>query len=90
MDRTQVINFGAGPSALPESVLEDATKGLLNYNGTGIGITEISHRSKDFGALVTKLQSLIRTQLAVPETHAILFVQGGGTTQFASIVSTLR
>lgn len=90
MDRTQVINFGAGPSALPESVLEDATKGLLNYNGTGIGITEISHRSKDFGALVTKLQSLIRTQLAVPETHAILFVQGGGTTQFASIVLNLQ
>ena len=90
MDRSQVINFGAGPSALPDSVLEEANKGLLNFNNTGIGITEISHRSKDFGALVTKLESLIRTQLAVPETHSILFVQGGGTTQFASVVLNLQ
>ncbi|EJD05850.1 phosphoserine aminotransferase [Fomitiporia mediterranea MF3/22] len=86
MDRTQVINFGAGPSALPDSVLHEATEGLLNFQGTGIGITEISHRSKEFGAVVTRLEQLIRTQLDVPPTHHILFMQGGGTQQFSSIV----
>ena len=63
VERAQVINFGAGPSALPDSVLEEAAKSLLNFQGTGIGITEISHRSKEFGAVVTRLEQLIRKQL---------------------------
>ncbi|KAF9053548.1 phosphoserine aminotransferase [Hymenopellis radicata] len=79
-------NFGAGPSALPESVLEEAAKGLLDFDGTGIGIAEISHRSKEFTAFVKKLEHLIRTQLGVPPTHAILFTQGGGTGQFSAVV----
>ncbi|KAF8921430.1 pyridoxal phosphate-dependent transferase [Mucidula mucida] len=79
-------NFGAGPSALPESVLEEAAKGLLDFDGTGIGIAEISHRSKQFTAFVRKLEHLIRTQLGVPPTHAILFTQGGGTGQFSAVV----
>ncbi|KAI5124584.1 hypothetical protein M0805_003103 [Coniferiporia weirii] len=90
MERTQVINFGAGPSALPDSVLEEATKSLLNFEGTGIGITEISHRSKEFGAVVTQLERLIRTQLDVPSTHHILFMQGGGTQQFSSVVLNMQ
>jgi len=81
-----VINFGAGPSALPLPVLEEAAKGLLNFNGTGIGIAEISHRSKDFTSFLTNLESLIRTQLDVPPTHYILFTQGGGTGQFSAVV----
>ena len=90
MDRTQVINFGAGPSALPHDVLEEACKGLLNFENTGIGVTEISHRSKEFGAVVTRLEQLIRTQLEVPPTHHILFMQGGGTQQFScSILNML-
>ncbi|KAL5529212.1 hypothetical protein ACEPAG_5186 [Sanghuangporus baumii] len=86
MERTQVINFGAGPSALPDSVLEESAKALLNFQGTGIGITEISHRSKEFGAVVKRLEQLIRTQLDVPPTHHILFMQGGGTQQFSGVV----
>lgn len=89
MDRSQVINFGAGPSALPESVLEQATKCLLNFQGTGIGITEISHRSKEFSAVVTRLEQLIRTQLDVPSTHHIFFMQGGGTQQFSAVVMNM-
>ncbi|KAF8911171.1 pyridoxal phosphate-dependent transferase [Gymnopilus junonius] len=73
---SRVINFGAGPSALPDPVLEEAAKGLLNFNNTGIGIAEISHRSK----------MLIRDQLRVPPTHSILFLQGGGTAQFSAVV----
>lgn len=85
----RAINFGPGPSALPQSVLEQATQGLLNFEGTGIGIAEISHRSKEFGAFLSNLESLIRTQLDVPQTHRILFTQGGGTGQFSSVVMNM-
>ena len=61
MERSQVINFGAGPSALPQNVLEEAARGLLNYKGTGIGITEISHRGKEFQQLTNDLASQVRT-----------------------------
>ncbi|KAL1748061.1 pyridoxal phosphate-dependent transferase [Schizophyllum fasciatum] len=82
----RAINFGPGPSALPESVLEETAKGLLNFEGTGIGIAEISHRSKEFTAFVRNVESLIREQLHVPPTHQILFTQGGGCGQFSAVV----
>ncbi|KAJ7489831.1 pyridoxal phosphate-dependent transferase [Mycena galericulata] len=85
----RVINFGAGPSALPDSVLEEAAKGLLNFNGTGIGIAEISHRSKEFTAFLAEVENLIRITLQVPETHSILFTQGGGAAQFSAVVLNL-
>ena len=85
-DHARVINFGAGPSALPLSVLEEAQKGLVNFNGTGIGIAEISHRSKEFQAFLDEFEQNIRTQLDVPPTHRILFTQGGGTAQFSAVV----
>ena len=83
---SRVLNFGAGPSALPESVLEEAAKGLLNFENTGIGIAEISHRSKEFSAYLANVEDLIRKQLNVPTTHSILFLQGGGTAQFSAVV----
>jgi phosphoserine aminotransferase len=89
MERSRVINFGAGPSVLPQNVLEEAAQGLLNYNGTGIGITEISHRSKEFQQLTKDLASRVRTLLDVPPTHEILFTQGGGTGQFSAVVLNL-
>lgn len=89
MPETRAINFGAGPSALPESVLVEATRGLLNFAGTGIGIAEISHRSKEFAAFLAEVEALIREQLNVPSTHSILFTQGGGTAQFSAIVLNL-
>lgn len=85
----RVINFGAGPSALPDSVLEEATKGLLNFENTGIGIAEISHRSPEFTSYLTTVEALIRQQLGVPSTHSILFTQGGGTGQFSAVVLNL-
>src|ERR1700722_1964990 len=85
----RVINFGAGPSALPLSVLEEAAKGLVNFNGSGIGVAEISHRSKDFLDFLAEIEALIRTQLDVPLTHSILFTQGGGTGQFSAVVLNL-
>ena len=89
MERSQVINFGAGPSALPQNVLEEAARGLLNYHGTGIGITEISHRSKEFQQLTKDLASHVRILLEVPPTHEVLFTQGGGTGQFSAVVLNL-
>jgi len=89
MPYDRVINFGAGPSALPDSVLEEASKALLNFNGTGIGIAEISHRSKEFTGFLSTLEALIREQLEVPPTHSILFTQGGGTGQFSAVVLNL-
>ncbi|KAH9952010.1 phosphoserine aminotransferase [Amylocystis lapponica] len=86
---SRVTNFGAGPSALPVSVLEEAAKGLLNFQQTGMGIAEISHRSKEFQAFLTNIESLIRTQLDVPPTHRILFTQGGGSAQFSAVVLNL-
>ncbi|KAJ7685067.1 pyridoxal phosphate-dependent transferase [Mycena polygramma] len=89
MSESRVINFGAGPSALPESVLQEAATGLLNFNGTGMGIAEISHRSKEFIAVLGELEESIRTQLDVPQTHSILFTQGGGSGQFSAVVLNL-
>lgn len=89
MSESRVINFGAGPSALPLAVLEEAAKDLVNFDKTGIGIAEISHRSKEFTTIVNNLESLIREQLEVPPTHAILFNQGGGTAQFSAVVLNL-
>ena len=86
MAESRVINFGAGPSALPLSVLEEAATGLINFNNTGIGIAEVSHRSKEFGNYLSGVEQQIRTQLDVPNTHSILFLQGGGTGEFSAVV----
>lgn len=89
MAEGRVHNFGAGPSALPIDVLQEATKGLLNFQETGIGIAEISHRSKEFTAFLSETEDQIRTLLQVPPTHKILFTQGGGSGQFSSVVLNL-
>ena len=86
MPEHRVANFGPGPSALPESVLKEAAEGLLNWQQTGIGIAEVSHRSKEFGALLKCIEQHIRGQLSVPMTHSILFLQGGGTGEFSAVV----
>ncbi|KAF8216776.1 pyridoxal phosphate-dependent transferase [Mycena galopus ATCC 62051] len=88
-DSTRVINLSAGPCTLPESVLHEACQGLLNFNGTGIGIAEISHRTPEFVTYIKEVEDLIRTQLDVPQTHTILFAQGGGALQFSVVVLNL-
>jgi phosphoserine aminotransferase len=82
----RIANFGAGPSALPLEVLEEAAQGLINFENTGMGVAEISHRSKEFTAYLAGVEAQIRAQLAVPPTHSILFLQGGGTGQFSAVV----
>ncbi|KAH9450812.1 hypothetical protein MJO28_009734 [Puccinia striiformis f. sp. tritici] len=87
--RDRTINLGAGPCTLPTSILEVASQGLLDYEGTGMGLVELSHRSKDFQKLNTDTIDHLRTALAVPENFEILFMQGGGLTQFSSVVMNL-
>lgn len=85
MANNRVINMGAGPSCLPLNVLEEAQAGLLDYGQTGIGLTELSHRSKTFQDLNTQVQTDLSALLKIPENFKILFLQGGGLTQFATV-----
>ncbi len=75
-------NFGAGPSILPQEVFEQSAQACLDYNGIGLSILEISHRSKEFTAILDESMALIRELLAVPEDYSILFLQGGANMQF--------
>ena len=82
-------NFGAGPGILPESALKKSAEAILDFNGSGMGVMEISHRSKDFEAVLAKTKSLVKELLNVPDTHEVLFVQGGASTQFAMVPMNL-
>jgi phosphoserine aminotransferase len=83
MNRT--YNFNAGPSALPEEVLQIAQKELLNFNQTGMSVMELSHRSKEFENVHNEAQSLLKKLLAIPDHYEILFLQGGASLQFPMI-----
>ncbi|TXT04983.1 hypothetical protein VHUM_03803 [Vanrija humicola] len=87
--RDQIHNFAAGPSPLPQPVLEKAAQGLLNYDGTGIGVCELSHRGKEFKAIIEGAEANLRKLLEIPDNYAVLFSQGGGTTQFSSVFLNL-
>lgn len=81
----RVYNFAAGPSTLPIEVLEEAQRDFLDFAGTGMSVTEISHRDKAYMAIVSEAESLVRELLDVPQDYAVLFVQGGASTQFAAV-----
>ncbi|MGM9552076.1 MAG: 3-phosphoserine/phosphohydroxythreonine transaminase [Clostridia bacterium] len=81
----RVYNFSAGPSQLPLSVLEEAQKDLVNYKGTGMSVMEMSHRSKDYEAIIYGAEELIRSIMNIPESYEVLFLQGGASTQFAMV-----
>ncbi len=81
----RIFNCSAGPAVLPESVLERAREEMLSLNGIGMSVMEISHRSKQFEAVLSAAESGIRDLLAVPENYRILFLQGGATLQFSMV-----
>jgi len=85
MSLNRVFNFAAGPSVLPEPVLTRAQKELLNYHGTGMSVMEMSHRTPVFQEIFDSACRSLRELLSVPDTHEILFLQGGATLQFAAI-----
>lgn len=81
----RVFNFSAGPSMLPLEVLENVQKDLLNYKGSGQSVMEMSHRSKEFQKIMDDAEADLRELLNVPDNYKILFVQGGGTLEFAMV-----
>lgn len=81
----RVYNFSAGPSMLPLDVLEEAQKEFLDFAGTGMSVTEISHRDKAFAAIVEEAEQLLRELMNIPDSYAVLFVQGGASQQFAAV-----
>ncbi len=78
----KIYNFSAGPSILPKEVFAQAAQGVLELNGSGLSILEISHRSKDFVEIMAKAKALVRELLGVPKNYHILFLSGGASTQF--------
>lgn len=81
----RVFNFAAGPSTLPLEVLEQAQKELLDFNGTGMSVIEMSHRGKPFMAVNDEANALLRELMNIPDDYSVLFVQGGATQQFAAV-----
>ena len=79
------LNFFAGPAILPTPVIEEAARGVLSLEGLGLSILEISHRSKTFDDIIVDARARLKRLLAVPDTHDILFLQGGARGQFASV-----
>lgn len=75
-------NFSAGPSILPQEVLKKASEAVVNFNGLNLSLIEISHRSKDFIAVMDNAQALVKELLELPEGYSVLFLQGGASTQF--------
>ena len=83
MDR--VFNFAAGPSMLPEKVLNRAKDELLNYKGTGMSVMEMSHRSKVFQEIFDDAKNKFKRLMNVPDSHEVLFLQGGASSEFSIV-----
>ncbi len=81
----RVYNFSAGPSMLPLEVLEKVQKGLIDYEGTGMSVMEMSHRSKPYEKINADAESLLRELMNIPDNYSVIFVQGGASMQFEAI-----
>jgi len=85
----RVYNFSAGPATLPVDVLEQASMDIVNFKETGIGLIEMSHRSKEFMAVAENTESLLRELMEIPDNYKVLFLQGGASSQFFMIPMNL-
>ena len=81
----RVYNFSAGPSMLPESVLRRAADEMLDYQGSGQSVMEMSHRSKVYDNIIKSCEALLREVMNIPDNYKVLFLQGGASTQFAMV-----
>lgn len=86
---SRVWNFSAGPSCLPEDVLKECAAEMMEYGTTGQSVMEMSHRSKAYEPIIQDAEAMVRKLMKVPENYKILFVQGGGSTQFAMVAQNL-
>ena len=85
----RVYNFSAGPSMLPEAVLEKAAAEMLDYEGSGQSVMEMSHRSKVYQSIIDKTEALLREIMNIPDNYKVLFLQGGASSQFAMVPMNL-
>ena len=81
----RVYNFSAGPAVLPESVLREAAEEMLDYRGCGMSVMEMSHRSSAFKAIIEEAEADLRDLMGIPDNYKVVFLQGGGCTQFAMV-----
>ena len=86
---SRVYNFSAGPSMLPVEVLEKAQKEMVEYENSGMSVMEMSHRSKDYEEIINSCEALVRELMHVPDNYKVLFLQGGGSSQFTMIPMNL-
>ena len=85
----RVYNFSAGPSVLPEAVLQQAAAEMMDYQGSGQSVMEMSHRSKVYDAIIKECEALLRQVMNIPEEYDVLFLQGGASSQFAMVPMNL-
>ena len=85
----RILNFSPGPATLPYEVLKKAGKDVVNFQDTGIGLIEISHRSKEFMAVAENTEALLRELMEIPDNYKVLFLQGGASSQFFMIPMNL-
>ena len=85
----RTYNFSAGPAMMPEEVLEEIAAEMMNYRGSGMCVMEMSHRSKVFQQIRDEAEADLRTLMNIPDNYKVLFVQGGGTVQFAMVAMNL-
>lgn len=86
---SRVYNFSAGPAVLPEEVLREAQAEMMDYNGTGMSVMEMSHRSKAFDQIIQEAEQDLRDLMNIPDNYKVLFLQGGASLQFAMIPMNL-
>lgn len=86
---SRVYNFSAGPAVLPESVLQQASEQLLDWNGSGMSVMEMSHRGKEFVSIAQEAEADLRELMQIPDNYKVLFLQGGATAQFSLIPMNL-
>jgi phosphoserine aminotransferase len=82
---SRVYNFSAGPAVLPKEVLEQAQAEMLDWNGSGMSVMEMSHRGKAYMSIAAKAEADLRQLMAIPDNYKVLFLQGGASSQFAMV-----
>ncbi len=81
----RVPNFSAGPATIPTAVLSRAQEELLDWQGRGMSVMEVSHRSKEYIAITEKAEAKLRSLMDIPDNYKVLFLQGGASLQFSAI-----
>ena len=85
----RVYNFSAGPATIPQSVLERASEEMLDWNGSGMSVMEMSHRGKEYMSIAAQAEADLRELIAIPDNYKVLFLQGGASSQFAMVPMNL-